>query len=49
MPKPIFQELQKVRLAGRELRISRVRQKPPKPPRNPAGRHGDRKLLTRRS
>jgi ATP-dependent RNA helicase DeaD len=49
MPKPIFQELQTVRLAGRELRISRVTHKPPKPPRNPAGRHADRKVLSRRS
>jgi ATP-dependent RNA helicase DeaD len=49
MPKPIFNELQTVRLAGRELRISRVTHKPPKPPRNPAGRHADRKVLTRRS
>jgi ATP-dependent RNA helicase DeaD len=48
MPKPIFKELQKVRVAGRELRISRVAEKPPKPPRNPAGRHTERKLLTRR-
>ncbi len=48
MPKPIFKGLQKVRVAGRELRISRVTEKPPKPPRNPAGRHTERKLLTRR-
>jgi ATP-dependent RNA helicase DeaD len=48
MPKPIFKELQKVRVAGRELRISRVAEKPPKPPRNPAGRHAERKVLTRR-
>jgi ATP-dependent RNA helicase DeaD len=48
MPKPIFKELQKVRVAGRELQISRVAEKPPKPPRNPAGRHTERKLLTRR-
>ena len=33
MPKPIFKDLQKVRVAGRELRISRVSEKPPKPPR----------------
>jgi ATP-dependent RNA helicase DeaD len=39
MPKPIFKELQKVRVVGRELRISRVTAKAPKPPR---------KLLTRR-
>ncbi len=48
MPKSIFKGLQKVRVAGRELRISRVTEKPPKPPRNPAGRHTERKLLTRR-
>jgi len=48
MPQPIFEELQKVRIAGRELRISRVSEKPPKPPRNPAGRHAERKLLSRR-
>jgi ATP-dependent RNA helicase DeaD len=39
MPKPIFKELQKVRVAGRELRISRVSEKPPKPPRATIGRH----------
>jgi ATP-dependent RNA helicase DeaD len=39
MPKPIFKELQKVRVAGRELRISRVSEKPPKPPRATLGRH----------
>ena len=33
MPKQIFKDLQKVRVAGRELRISRVSEKPPKPPR----------------
>jgi ATP-dependent RNA helicase DeaD len=48
MPKNIFKALQKVRVAGRELRISRVTEKPPKPPRDPAGRHKERKLLTRR-
>jgi len=48
MPKPVFKGLQKVRVAGRELRISRVTEKPPKPARNPAGRHTERKLLTRR-
>jgi ATP-dependent RNA helicase DeaD len=48
MPKNIFKGLQKVRVAGRELRISRVTEKPPKPARNPAGRHTERKLLTRR-
>ena len=35
MPKQIFKDLQKVRVAGRELRISRVSEKPPKPPRDP--------------
>ena len=39
MPKQIFKELQKVRVAGRELRISRVTEKPPKPPRATLGRH----------
>jgi ATP-dependent RNA helicase DeaD len=39
MPKEIFRELQKVRVAGRELRISRVSEKPPKPPRATLGRH----------
>src|SRR5450432_1409321 len=39
MPKQIFKELQKVRVVGRELRISRVSEKPPKPPRDPTGRH----------
>jgi ATP-dependent RNA helicase DeaD len=43
MPKQIFKDLQKVRVAGRELRISRVTEKPPKPPRATLGRHeGDR-------
>jgi ATP-dependent RNA helicase DeaD len=40
MPKQIFKDLQKVRVAGRELRISRVSEKPPKPPRG---------VLTRKS
>jgi ATP-dependent RNA helicase DeaD len=39
MPKQIFNELQKVRVAGRELRMSRVSEKPPKPPRATLGRH----------
>ena len=39
MPKKIFKDLQKVRIAGRELRISRIMEKPPKPRRDPAGRH----------
>jgi hypothetical protein len=40
MPKQVFKDLQKVRVVGRELRISRVSEKPPKPPRDTAGRHG---------
>jgi len=39
MPQQIFKELQSVRVAGRELRMSRVSEKPPKPPRDTAGRH----------
>jgi ATP-dependent RNA helicase DeaD len=39
MPKQIFKDLQQVRVAGRELRISRVSEKPPKPPRATLGRH----------
>jgi len=39
MPKQTFRDLQKVRVVGRELRISRVSEKPPKPPRDTAGRH----------
>jgi ATP-dependent RNA helicase DeaD len=59
MPKQIFKDLQKVRVVGRELRISRVSEKPPKPPRDPAGRHAggrdpvgrptERKMLSRRA
>jgi ATP-dependent RNA helicase DeaD len=49
MPKQVFKQLQKVLIAGRELKISRIGEKPPKPPRDPAGRHGGRKLLSRRS
>jgi ATP-dependent RNA helicase DeaD len=54
MPKQVFKALQKVRVAGRELKISKVDEKPPKPARNPAGRHiagrpTERKLLSRRS
>ncbi len=41
MPKPIFKQLQKVRIAGRELRISRATEKTPKPPRATLGRHAD--------
>jgi ATP-dependent RNA helicase DeaD len=53
MPKQIFKDLQKVRVVGRELRISRVSEKPPKPPRDTAGRHpgarpAERKMLSRR-
>ena len=48
MPKDIFKQLQKVRVAGRELRISRVSEKPPKPPRDSTGRHAERKMLSRR-
>jgi ATP-dependent RNA helicase DeaD len=39
MPREIFKALQKVRVAGRELRISRVSEKAPKPPRATLGRH----------
>jgi ATP-dependent RNA helicase DeaD len=49
MPKQIFKELQKVRVVGRELRISRVSEKPPKPPRDSTGRHTERKMLSRRN
>ncbi len=49
MPKQIFKDLQKVRVVGRELRISRVDEKPPKPPRDSAGRHAPRKMLSRRN
>jgi ATP-dependent RNA helicase DeaD len=40
MPKAIFAKLQKVRVAGRELRLTHVTEKPPKPPKA-------RKVLTR--
>jgi ATP-dependent RNA helicase DeaD len=43
MPKPVFKVLQKVLVAGRELRISRVSEKPPKPPRD-----AERKMLSRK-
>src|ERR1700736_3174171 len=54
MPKQIFKELPKVRVVGRELRISRVSEKPPKPPRDTTGRHpgsrpAERKMLSRRN
>jgi ATP-dependent RNA helicase DeaD len=48
MPKEIFRELQKVRIAGRELRISRVSEKPPKPPRATLGRHPGARQAERR-
>jgi ATP-dependent RNA helicase DeaD len=58
MPKQIFKVLQKVLVAGRELRISKVSEKTPKPARHPAGplkagpRQADprteRKMLSRR-
>jgi ATP-dependent RNA helicase DeaD len=48
MPKQIFKDLQKVRVVGRELRISRVSEKPPKPPRDSSGRHTERKMLSPR-
>jgi len=43
MPKEIFKMLQKVLVAGRELRITKVSEKPPKPPRTV-----ERKMLTRK-
>ena len=48
MPKEIFTELQKVRVAGRELRISRVREKAPKPPRDARPPTADRDPGSRR-
>jgi ATP-dependent RNA helicase DeaD len=53
MPKQVFKLLQKVLVSGRELRISKVDEKPPKPPRGPAGplkigEHKERKMLSRR-
>jgi ATP-dependent RNA helicase DeaD len=48
MPKQIFKELQKVRVAGRELRISRVSDKPPKPPRATLARHPGARPAERR-
>jgi ATP-dependent RNA helicase DeaD len=47
MPKQIFRVLQKVRVAGRELKISRVSEKPPKPPRATLGRHPPAKTAAR--
>ncbi len=49
MPKQVFKQLQKVRVAGRELKISKAGEKPPKPARNPAQRHTERALLSRRA
>ena len=54
MPKQIFTQLHKVRVAGRELKISRVHEKPPKPRRDATGRHPGgrpvvRKMLSRRT
>jgi ATP-dependent RNA helicase DeaD len=46
MPTQVFKDLQKVRVAGRELRISRVKAKAPAPRRPPAGRP-ERKVLRR--
>ncbi len=43
MPKQIFKVLQKVLVAGRELRITKVTEKPPKPARDV-----ERKMLTRK-
>jgi ATP-dependent RNA helicase DeaD len=53
MPKQVFKLLQKVLVAGRELRISKVDEKPPKPPRGPAAplklaERKERKMLSRR-
>ena len=53
MPKQVFKLLQKVLVAGRELRISKVDEKPPKPPRAPAAplrlaQGKERKMLSRR-
>ena len=53
MPKQVFKLLQKALVAGRELRISKVDEKPPKPPRGPAGslklgERKERKMLSRR-
>ncbi len=49
MPKEIFKQLQKVRVAGRELKISKAGEKPPKSARNPVQRHAERALLSRRA
>jgi ATP-dependent RNA helicase DeaD len=42
MPRDIFAKLQKVRIAGRELRISRAAEKAPKPPRGQLSRFSKR-------
>jgi ATP-dependent RNA helicase DeaD len=54
MPKQIFKDLQKVRVAGRELRISRIGEKQPKAQRDSTGRQPgarpvERKMLSRRN
>src|SRR5579862_736362 len=49
MPKEIFTELQHVRVVGRELRISRVYEKPAKPPRDATGRHPAERAAAGRS
>ncbi len=49
MPKQVFKQLQKVRVAGRDLNISKAGEKPPKPARNPAQRHIERTVLSRRA
>jgi ATP-dependent RNA helicase DeaD len=54
MPKQIFKDLQKVRVAGRELRISRIGEKQPKAQRDATGRQpgarpAERKMLSRRN
>jgi ATP-dependent RNA helicase DeaD len=53
MPKQVFKLLQKVLVAGRELRISKVDEKSPKPPRGGPGplktaERKERKMLSRR-
>jgi ATP-dependent RNA helicase DeaD len=52
MPKQVFRLLQKVLVAGRELRISKAEEKTPKPSRGPAGalklgERKERKMLSR--
>jgi ATP-dependent RNA helicase DeaD len=49
MPKQVFRELQMVRVAGRELKISKIGNKSPRPARDPAGRHVGRKHLSSRT